>query len=379
MSNIVPAGGGQTVSVQQPSGTLSAFSSIEAFENGQRMAKALAASAFVPEAYRGDGGIGNCLIAMEVASRTGASILAVVQNLDVIEGRPGWRSQFIIAAINSCGRFSPLRYDLRDAGRKSLEYEFWSGPKGNRSKQRGKMDLADRECIAWTTERGFVLPPNIRTLDQARTAELPVLESPPVSLSMAVNEGWYHRTGSKWQTMPELMLRYRAAAFFGRLYAPDILMGMSTAEEVEDIRAHTATPIDAQVLEAQTPRQGLSRLDRLADMATRPAAPAVVADDIEEAIEIVRSEEYGGEQEPEEVRVDTAGHDEWSLLDAEGWLAQLYGVSDIIDACTTAKALSVMQAAPKFAGPYQAMKRHSPKTAEAVDELVRKRREALSA
>ncbi len=77
--------------------------------------------------------------------------------------------------------------------------------------------------------------------------------------------------------------------------------------------------------------------------------------------------------------VDPASDDEWSLLDGEGWLAQLYGVSGIIDACTTAKALSVMQAAPKFAGPYQAMKRHSPKTAEAVDELVRKRREALSA
>jgi hypothetical protein len=35
--------------------------------------------------------------------------------------------------------------------------------------------------------------------------------------------------------MPELMLRYRSAAFFARLYAPDITLGMQTAEEVEDI------------------------------------------------------------------------------------------------------------------------------------------------
>jgi hypothetical protein len=35
--------------------------------------------------------------------------------------------------------------------------------------------------------------------------------------------------------MRELMLRYRAAAFFARLYAPDITLGMQTAEEVEDI------------------------------------------------------------------------------------------------------------------------------------------------
>ena len=42
------------------------------------------------------------------------------------------------------------------------------------------------------------------------------------------------KNGSKWQTMPELMLRYRAATFFGRLYAPDILMGMRSDVEVYD-------------------------------------------------------------------------------------------------------------------------------------------------
>jgi hypothetical protein len=31
------------------------------------------------------------------------------------------------------------------------------------------------------------------------------------------------------------MLRYRAAAFFARLYAPDITLGMLTVEEAEDI------------------------------------------------------------------------------------------------------------------------------------------------
>ena len=36
--------------------------------------------------------------------------------------------------------------------------------------------------------------------------------------------------------MPDLMLRYRAATFFGRLYAPDLLMGMQTADESMDIR-----------------------------------------------------------------------------------------------------------------------------------------------
>jgi hypothetical protein len=61
------------------------------------------------------------------------------------------------------------------------------------------------------------------------------LEGPKVTMKMANAEGWVSKTGSKWKTMPELMLRYRASAFFGRLYAPEIMMGMQTAEEIQDV------------------------------------------------------------------------------------------------------------------------------------------------
>ena len=36
--------------------------------------------------------------------------------------------------------------------------------------------------------------------------------------------------------MPELMLRNRAATFFGRQYIPDLLLGVQTSEEVVDIQ-----------------------------------------------------------------------------------------------------------------------------------------------
>lgn len=114
-----------------------------------------------------------------------------------------------------------------------------------------------------------------------------------------------------------------------------------------------------------------ARLQELKDIAAAADGPPPE--------ELGQNSSGGAAPEPVDPPKELGADDDWSALDAEGWLAQLYGVSDIIDACTTAKALSVMQAAPKFAGPYQAMKRHSPKTAEAVDELVRKRREALSA
>lgn len=216
-------------------GALSVFASVDNFANAQRMAKALASSTLVPEAYRGEAGMGNCLIAMEVASTHRASVLAVMQSLNVIEGRPSWSSQYVIAAINSCGRFAPLRFDFKDGGTKKVPYTYWDGPRNNREKKTGQQELIDKRCIAWTVERGIILPPNVRTLDQAKAADVPVIEGPPVSYEIAVMEGWWHRGGSKWQTMPELMLTYRAGAFFGRIHAPDVLMGMHTEDEMRDI------------------------------------------------------------------------------------------------------------------------------------------------
>lgn len=193
--------------------SITAFSNAASFESAQRMALALVSSNIVPEQYRGKDNIGNAIVALEMAQRIGASPLAVMQNLNIIHGRPSWSSTFIIAALNSCGRFAPVRFEVTGEG-------------------------DDRSCIAWTTDK---------------TGER--LEGPPASIAMAKAEGWFAKNGSKWKTMPELMLRYRAAAFFGRLYAPDVLNGMHATEEVEDIgsgqrnvTARTESPIldDAQ-------------------------------------------------------------------------------------------------------------------------------------
>lgn len=186
------------------------LSTAEGFEHAQRVAQIYAKSQLVPTAFQNN--IPNVVIAMEIASRIGASALAVMQSLDIIHGRPSWRAQFIIAAVNSCGRFHPLRYEVT-----------------------GKGDSL--ECIAWSMEKDVAMPNNVRTLEAARAAKLPVLESAPVSLQMAKDEGWYGKTGSKWKTMPELMIRYRASTFFGRMYAPDILMGMQSEDEVIDVRS----------------------------------------------------------------------------------------------------------------------------------------------
>ena len=178
----------------------SVFSGIQAFEDAQRIAKALASSTLIPPQFQGQQGFANCLVALEIAGRMGISPFLAMQHLHVIHGRPSWSSSFIIAMVNGCGRFSPLRFEMSGEGD----------------------GLA---CYAVAT-------------DLASSQEL---KGPTVTMAMAKKEGWATKSGSKWQTMPELMIRYRAAAFWGRLYASDMLLGMQSQEEVLDVQPVTVS------------------------------------------------------------------------------------------------------------------------------------------
>ena len=164
------------------------ISTRESFELAQRIASAWAAATIVPDAYKNN--IANCLIAVEIAARLGMSPLQVMQSLDVIVGRPAWRSQFIVALVNTSGRFKgSLCFRMKGEG-------------------------MTRSCVAFAVDK--------------HTNE--IVEGPEVNMEMAKAEGWLDRTGSKWKTMPDLMLRYRAGAFFGRLYVPERLLGSQSVE-----------------------------------------------------------------------------------------------------------------------------------------------------
>ena len=177
----------------------------------------------------------NCLIALNMANRMGYDPLMIMQNLYIIEGRPAWSSQFIIAAINACGKFSPLRFEIVKHGMTDVEYTVTQGYGKNKTSENIKTQIENVSCVAWATEKA--------------TGER--IESAKIDMVMAVKEGWYQKNGSKWQTMPDQMLRYRAAAFFGRIYAPEILMGIYSADEVRDFV--DATPGPAQQKQQQPP------------------------------------------------------------------------------------------------------------------------------
>ncbi|MEG2268721.1 MAG: recombinase RecT, partial [Acinetobacter sp.] len=95
---------------------------------------------------------------------------------------------------------------------------------------------------------------------------IPLVESSKISMEMAVKEGWYTKNGSKWKTMPEQMLRYRAASFFGRVYAPELLMGLRSVEEEQD-RIIDVTPDQSLSEQADT-----NKLKREILSAKSPAA-----------------------------------------------------------------------------------------------------------
>lgn len=174
--------------------TRAGFDNVQAFALAQRAGNALAASSLIPEIYRNN--LPNCLIALEMAQRIGASPLMVMQHLYIVQGRPAWSAVFMIASFNQCGRFSAIRYE-------------WLGERGTDS----------YGCRAWAVEKA--------------TGEK--LVGSPVTWAVVKQEGWDKKSGSKWKTMPEQMFMYRAAAWFVRAYAPEISMGLAAAEEMHDV------------------------------------------------------------------------------------------------------------------------------------------------
>lgn len=162
-----------------------------------RMAKMLSSSALVPDSYRNSPE--NCLVAIDIANRLGLSPLMVMQNLFVVKGKPSWSGSFCAAAVNGSGRFTPL------------EFVFVGEP--------GTMSHG---CYA-------------KAIRRATGAEC---VSDTVTMQMAESEGWLDKTGSKWKTMPVQMMQYRAAAFFARVHCPDVLLGIHTYEEIQDVNGY---------------------------------------------------------------------------------------------------------------------------------------------
>jgi len=202
----------------------------ETFEQTKQMAKVFVHSDLVPDKYRVGGKVSeskataNVIIAMDIANRIGANPLAVMQNMVPIHGKPTWSSTFLIATVNTCGRFQPLQYEYKNLGKlgkiKYTDYVWDDSAQKKKavSKEFDGSNIDNLQCIAYTTPNNS----NQR------------LDSTPITVQMAVEEGWYVKSGSKWPNMTKQMLMYRAASFWTKGYAPELSFGMQTTDEVKD-------------------------------------------------------------------------------------------------------------------------------------------------
>lgn len=184
----------EIIAVTEKNEISSPFASAEGFQKIYDIGKMFASSQLVPQNYQGKPM--DCTIAVDMANRMGVSPMMVMQNLYVVKGKPQWSGQACMSLIRGSGEYRNVR-------------PVYTGERGE------------------DTWGCYIQAEDKATGDIVKGTE--------VTIDMAKAEDWYGKQGSKWKTMPEQMLAYRAAAFFARVYIPNALMGVSVEGEAEDI------------------------------------------------------------------------------------------------------------------------------------------------
>lgn len=170
---------------------LNPYGSKEAFNELFTMAQYLAKSDLVPDSYRNKPA--NCMIALETANRMGVSPLFVMEQLTIVRGKRSWSGQACGSIINNYPKFKDVEL-------------VYVGKEGEDS---------------WGAYVTAVRKDNGKTV-----------KGTTVTIKMAKTEGWTNNT--KWISMPEQMLAYRAYAFFARVHCADALNGFMVEGESED-------------------------------------------------------------------------------------------------------------------------------------------------
>lgn len=189
----------EEITVKNERTEVSPFSNVDSFKNIFDIGKMFASSQLVPQNYQGKPM--DCTIAVDMANRMGVSPMMVMQNLYVVKGKPQWSGQACMSMIKASPEFKDVR----------------------------PVYVGERNTDDWGCY--------IRATD-IKTGE--IVEGSLITIKMAKEEGWYSKKDkygnetSKWQTMPQQMLAYRAAAFFARVYIPNALMGVHVEGEAED-------------------------------------------------------------------------------------------------------------------------------------------------
>ena len=184
---------------QQPNTTAPIINTMNNYKDNWNMAVQLSKSDLVPDTFKNKPE--NCVIALGIAQQTNLPPYTIMNNLNIVRGRASFSGSFCKTLVERTGKY--LSLDIKYFGEKGKD-----------------------------TFGAYM---------EAVRKDGNIIKGPEVTIDMAKKEGWYSKKDkygketSKWTTMPDLMLAYRATAFFARVYEPSALNGVYTTDELEDI------------------------------------------------------------------------------------------------------------------------------------------------
>lgn len=177
--------------VEQPKQQISA--ELKSFGDNWRIATQYSKSDLVPDTYKEKPQ--NVIIALGMAQKTGFDVFTIMQNLSIVRGKASWSGSFCRTLIESTGLYKDI--DLIEVGK--------------------------REDDSW----GYYL-------QAIKKSDGKPVKGATVTVKMAKDEGWFAKN-PKWKSLTELMLQYRATAFFARVYASSAINGLQTSDEIDDV------------------------------------------------------------------------------------------------------------------------------------------------
>lgn len=189
---------------------------------------------------------GDCLAITMQAMSWRMNPISVAQKVHFINGKIGYEAQLVAAAItNSNAVKDAFHFEWFGPWEKVVgKFAVKTGDKGEYRVPAWK--LADEEGIGikvWATLKGEDEPRHIDLLlAQART-----------------------RNSTMWADDPKQQLAYLAQKKWARLYAPGVILGVYTPDEIEDVREEK----EINPREDKRPRSG-------AEVASKAAAGAVI-------------------------------------------------------------------------------------------------------
>lgn len=177
-------------------------------DSAVRMATAIAKSGLLPKSYYDAGDpIAGCFVALQLGAEVGLSPMASVQNIAIINNRPGLFGPAQLAVVEASGKLADIEEFVEGDGdaRKAVCIVQRIGRKA----RRGEFSVADAKRAGLWDKRGKGGGPG------------------------------------PWQQYPDRMLAARARSFILRDVFPDVLLGLGySVEELRDIPADGAGAIE---------------------------------------------------------------------------------------------------------------------------------------